>query len=232
MRSWKVAVVGLAIGLGAMVDLGGSAASAQTVGSVNLVKVWAYGRNSGGANWGDLYANDPVTMAQSLRTPSGGALHVRFTDDTDLRLGSEAEIVVDRFVFNPSTTIGAFQAEIRTGVFRFITGRIRKDGVRIGTPTAVIGVRGTDFIVEVGGDGTTTVQVLEGVVLVTPRGGGQTASIPAGQTAQVTVASTSVAVGVAAPAADPGVSNNAGSDGDEDGTGDGGGGGGDGGGGD
>ncbi len=227
----SVALFGLGVFSFGVLGLGGGmSASSQTVGAVNLVKVWAYSRDDGAANWGDLYANDAVAMAQGLRTPSGGALHVRFTDDTDLRLGSEAEIVVDRFVFNPSTGAGALQAEISRGVMRFITGRIQKDGVRIGTPTAVIGVRGTDFIVEVGQDGTTTVQVLEGVVVITPRGGGETASIPAGQTAQVTVAATSVAIGVAPPSADPGVTDNGGgSDGDENES-DGGGGGGDGGG--
>lgn len=225
MRNWKIAVLGAVLGLGMA-----ASASAQTVGNVNLVKVWAYGRDSANASWGDLYQSDPVLMAQGLRTPTGGALHVRFTDDTDLRLGSEAEIVVDRFVFNPSTGAGAFQAEIGKGVLRFITGRMQKDGVRIGTPAAWIGVRGTDFIVQVAADGTTTVQVIEGEVIITPRGGGETASIPAGQTAQVAMAATSVAVGVAAPAADPGVSENGG-DSDGDDVADGGGGGGDGGGG-
>lgn len=224
MRNWKMAVLGAVFTLGMA-----ASASAQTVGSVNLVKVWAYGKDSANTNWGDLYQSDPVLMAQGLRTAAGGALHVRFTDDTDLRMGSEAEIVVDRFVFNPSTGAGALQAEIGKGVLRFITGRMQKDGVRIGTPVAVIGVRGTDFIVQVADDGTTTVQVIEGEVTITPRGGGETASIPAGQTAQVAVASTSVAVGVAAPAADPGVSENGGEGGDDSASD--GGGGGDGGGG-
>jgi trimeric autotransporter adhesin len=219
MLNWKTSLLGAALCL-----VTAAPTFAQTVGNVNLVKVWAYGRDSGNANWADLYQSDPVLMAQALRTPIGGAMHVRFTDDTDLRLGSEAEIVVDRFVFNPSTGVGALQAEIGKGVLRFITGRMRKDGVRIGTPAAVIGVRGTDFIVQVAGDGTTTVQVIEGEVTITPRGGGETASIPAGQTAQVAMAATSVAVGVAPPAADPGVSENGGEGGD-DGASDGGGGG-------
>ena len=210
MRNWKIAVLGAVLGLGLV-----ASASAQTVGSVNLVKVWAYGRDSATTSWGDLYQSDPVLMAQGLRTPAGGALHVRFTDDTDLRLGSEAEIVVDRFVFDPSTGAGALQAEIGRGVLRFITGRMQKDGVRIGTPAAWIGVRGTDFIVQVAADGTTTVQVIEGEVIITPRGGGETASIPAGQTAQVAMAATSVSVGVAAPAADPGVAENGGGEGDD-----------------
>jgi len=209
MLNWKATLLGAALCL-----VTTAPTFAQTVGNVNLVKVWAYGRDSGNANWVDLYQSDPVLMAQALRTPIGGAMHVRFTDDTDLRLGSEAEIVVDRFVFNPSTGVGALQAEIGKGVLRFITGRMQKDGVRIGTPAAVIGVRGTDFIVLVAVDGTTTVQVIEGEVTITPRSGGETASIPAGQTAQVAMAATSVAVGVAPPAADPGVSENGGEGGD------------------
>lgn len=222
MGYWKSVLTGLALTLGFA-----ASAPAQTVGTANLVKVWAYAKDAGAPNWGDLYTNGSVSMAQGLRTPSGGALHVRFIDDTDLRLGSESEIMVDRFVFNPSTSVGTFQAEIGKGVLRFITGRIKKAGVRIGTPTAVIGVRGTDFIVEVGADGTTTVAVLEGEVVITPRiGGGQEVSVPAGQTARVAANATSVAVGVAPPAADPGVTeSDGGADGDDDSA-DGGGGGG------
>jgi hypothetical protein len=197
---------------------GSQRAVAGPIGSVDLVSIWAYGKVPAASDWGDMYVSDDVVTNHGLRTPSGGALHVSFLDSTILRLGSNAEIVVDRFVYNPSTRIGELSAEIAKGAFRFVTGRMRKDGFRVGTPSAVIAVRGTDFIVAVAGNGATTVQVFSGEVEITPRGGGASVSVPAGQIAAVSAGSQSVDVGVAPPASDPGL--------DEDGGGSGGSGGG------
>lgn len=48
--------------------------------------------------------------------------------------------------------------------FRFITGKLGGPGFKVRTPTAVIGVRGTDFVVLVAEDGATQVAVLDGEV--------------------------------------------------------------------
>ena len=193
-----------------VISAGAIPAKAQAIGAVSLVNIWAYGKAPSASGWGDLYVADDVMTNHGLRTPSGGALHVRFADDTDLRLGSDAEIVVDRYVYDQNAGLGEFSAEIAKGAFRFITGRMRKEGVRILTPVAVIAIRGTDFIVAVAGDGTTTVQVISGEVEITPRTGGAAVSVPAGETARVAVASQSVETDVGAPTPDVGLDEDGG----------------------
>jgi hypothetical protein len=53
-------------------------------------------------------------------------------------------------------------SKVNEGAFRFITGKLRDPGFKDVTPTAVIGVRGTDFVVPVAENGTTQVAVLDG----------------------------------------------------------------------
>ena len=53
MLNWKATLLGAALCL-----VTTAPTFAQTVGNVNLVKVWAYGRDSGNANWVDLYQSD------------------------------------------------------------------------------------------------------------------------------------------------------------------------------
>ncbi|UUX50563.1 FecR domain-containing protein [Nisaea acidiphila] len=203
----------LALTASIMALLAAASADAE-VGNVRLVKIWAYSKAASTADWNDLYRRDPVELNERLRTPDGGALHVRFVDDTDLRLGSAAEILIDRFVFDPSNNAGALQAEMGKGVFRFISGRMAKDGVRLGTPSAFIGIRGTDFIVDVRDDGSTVVAVLEGEVEITPRAGGPAVAIAANQTALVSLNATAVQIGVAAVTVDAGLDSDAGIDAD------------------
>ena len=203
-------------------------AQSGVVGRIELISVWGYGKPPETNDWRDAHVRDPVYFNQGLRTPEDGALHTRFQDDTVMRLGSNAEVIVDDYVYDYKTLDGKFVAEMTKGAFRFVTGRMRKAGVQLGTPTAIIGVRGTDFIVVVGGNGSTTVSVLEGEVEITPRAGGGTEVVSVGQVASVGVGATDVSFGGSPPSADPGLDENAGGDasdsGSDGGGGDGGGG--------
>jgi hypothetical protein len=61
-------------------------------------------------------------------------------------------MVINRYSFNPITREGWVETSILKGTCRFVTGFIgwlNPEAIKVTTPTAVIGVRGTDFIVEV-----------------------------------------------------------------------------------
>lgn len=157
-----------------------AAAAAEPVGTVQLVKAWAYERQPPAA-WESLLFKDRVYMDQLLRTVEDGALHVQFRDGTRLRMGAKSEAVIDRYIYNPTRRRGEFGVQLGKGIFRFITGGMNKKGVRIETPAAWIGVRGTDFIVHVGEN--IIIQVISGTVIITPKAPGGTASVvTAGQT--------------------------------------------------
>jgi hypothetical protein len=73
-------------------------------------------------------------------------------DDTRLSLGPETEIRIDQFVFAPAKGHLALVLKMARGVMSFVSGTIAKlspDAVRIETPVAVLGVRGTQFLAKV-----------------------------------------------------------------------------------
>ncbi len=174
-----------------------AAAETSPVGVVQLVKVWAYERKPP-EDWNELLLRENVYTDQWLRTVPEGALHVRFVDGTQLRLGADSQMVVDRYVYDPNKGDEVFVSRLAKGMFRFISGNLQSRDVRVDTPTLVLGIRGTDFIVKVGPK--TVVQVVSGSVVVTPKTPGASSTVlTAGEVAAVGPGDTA-----ASPAAEPG----------------------------
>ena len=135
-------------------------------------------------------------------------------------------MALDTWVYDPNEKNGRMVISMVQGVFRFISGKIYKRGVRLLTPTIAIGIRGTDFTVAIATDGSTSVSVAEGEIEITPIAGGDTVSVTPGQIATVSTTSASVSISSGSTVStDPGLSE-AGSDGGDEGEegGDGGGG--------
>ena len=88
-----------------------------------------------------------------LVTGDGGRLSVTFIDNSRFSAGPNSRVSVDRFEFNPTTHEGAFDSRIERGSLAIVSGQIAKaqpDAMKLRTPTSILGVRGTRFIVEVG----------------------------------------------------------------------------------
>jgi hypothetical protein len=87
-------------------------------------------------------------MNDELSTGAKARLQVSFRDSTELTLGENAKVVVDRFVFDPDAGTGAAIIKTGVGAFRMATGKIselQNKTISVSTPYATIGVRGTDF---------------------------------------------------------------------------------------
>ncbi len=132
-------------------------------------------------------AGHGVVSGELLQTTAGASLRVRFNDDTDLRMGESSLVVLDDMIYDPQRGVGDYALTVAAGVARFISGKIEPENFVIRTPTAVIAIRGTDFVVAVARNGATRVAVLDGIVQVTPIDGrpslvrrGQTAAIAPG----------------------------------------------------
>jgi len=93
-----------------------------------------------------LEQTDGVVADEVVETVPDGALHLRFLDGSDLRLGSNAKVQLDKFVYDPDAGSGELAVDLGRGIFRFVSGNVPSDGVRIETPVATVGVRGTDII--------------------------------------------------------------------------------------
>jgi hypothetical protein len=101
-----------------------------------------------------LKPDSPVFMGDVIKTDGIGDAQIRLSDNTRLVVGPNSLIVIDRFVFDTSMTAKQVSLTVARGAFRFITGGSRKEAYTISTPTATIGVRGTEFDVSVNGEGT------------------------------------------------------------------------------
>ena len=97
-------------------------------------------------------AGQAVFQADGLRTGAGGRVGITLRDDTRLSLGPNSEVRLDRFAYAPAESQVGFVLRIVRGVVAYVSGRIAKlspDSIRLETPGAIVGVRGTTLAVRV-----------------------------------------------------------------------------------
>jgi hypothetical protein len=112
-----------------------------------------------------LKHQDAVYSMEKVTTPPWGTTALLFRDGTQLQVGQASDVTLDQFVYDPNQTLTSAAIRFNRGVFRFITGEnTRKEGVSLTTPVATLSIRGTDLIIKVDVDGTTTVSVLKGAI--------------------------------------------------------------------
>lgn len=95
-----------------------------------------------------------VLVADRVRTGGDGTVGVTLRDNTLLSAGPGSLVVIDKFAFDSSTLDGRMSVGVRKGTLSVATGKIAKrtpESVDFHTPTSVLGVRGTEFIIEVAG---------------------------------------------------------------------------------
>jgi hypothetical protein len=93
-----------------------------------------------------------VFEADVLRTGADGRLGVTLNDDTRLSLGPASEVRVDRFSYASADGALGLVLKFVRGVTTYVSGRIAKlspDAVRLETPSAIVGVRGTTLAIRV-----------------------------------------------------------------------------------
>jgi hypothetical protein len=93
-----------------------------------------------------------VYTADALRTGGDGRIGVTLKDDTRISLGPSSEVRLERF--NYATADGGLGLVLTfvRGVAAYVSGRIAKlspDSIRLETPAAIVGVRGTSLAIRV-----------------------------------------------------------------------------------
>ena len=97
-------------------------------------------------------AGDLVFEADGLKTGGDGRLGITLKDDTRVSIGPGSEVRLDRFLFVPAEGRMALVLKVVRGVMAYVSGRIAKlapDSIRLETPAAVVGVRGTTLALRV-----------------------------------------------------------------------------------
>ena len=93
-----------------------------------------------------------VYASDSLRTGNDGRVGVTLADDTQVSIGPRSEVRLDSFVYEPTQGQLGLVLQFIRGTAAYVSGRIAKlapDAVRLETPAAIVGVRGTTVAVRV-----------------------------------------------------------------------------------
>lgn len=93
-----------------------------------------------------------VFESDGLRTGVDGKIGVTLGDDTRLSLGPNSELKLERFTYTPADSAFGLALKFVRGAATYVSGRIAKlapDSVRLETPAAIVGVRGTTLAISV-----------------------------------------------------------------------------------
>ena len=103
-----------------------------------------------------------VESMDTVRTKDGRTA-IQFIDETRVDVTEHSKLVIDDFVYDPNTKTGSLSLKASFGTIRYASGQIAKNSrqnVKIKTPTATVGVRGTDFSMTVDELGSSTIVLL------------------------------------------------------------------------
>lgn len=95
-----------------------------------------------------------LLVADRVKTGPDGSVGITFTDNTLLSAGPGSTLTLSQYTFNSTTHEGQFDTTVSRGTLSMVSGKMAKQSpkaVRVITPAAIMGVRGTEFFVTVEG---------------------------------------------------------------------------------
>ncbi len=140
-----------------------------------------------------LRVADPIYEKDILQTALDSTLGVTFDDETTFDLSANTRITVDEFIYQQGGSGNAATFNVATGTAAFVASFVAKTGdMRIATPEATLGIRGTTGVVEVpqgGGAAAPTIKLYPdadghvGQIEVFDRQGGRLGTLTQGASA-------------------------------------------------
>ncbi len=94
-----------------------------------------------------------VQAGDVVITGADGSVGITFLDNSLLSAGPNSVLAIDRFAFDSTTHQGSFESSLRKGTLAVVSGKLAKqspEAMKVRTPAAVLGVRGTEFLVRTG----------------------------------------------------------------------------------
>jgi hypothetical protein len=94
-----------------------------------------------------------VQAGDVVTTGADGSVGITFLDNSLLSAGPNSVLAIDRFAFDSTTHQGSFESSLRKGTLAVVSGKLAKqspEAMKVRTPAAVLGVRGTEFLVRTG----------------------------------------------------------------------------------
>jgi hypothetical protein len=170
-KEWLAAIGALSMSLNAAEAQQPAESRAGVAAAVNTT---ASGALAGSTR--TLFIGNDVFKDERITTDAGGRAQLLFLDQSAVTVGPNAELVIDRFVYDEKTRLGTLAVQASRGLIRFVGGDISKQqDVLIRTPTSLIGIRGGITLIQVDQNGGTQAVFMFGSQLtVTSNQGGQT----------------------------------------------------------
>jgi hypothetical protein len=159
--------------------------AANGAGIATVVDVVNEGyRTPPGADEVTAKATDELVQNEALRTARESEIQVRFVDGSQLNVEQSSEVVLSDYLFDGAAATGVI--DLNDGLFHFTSNGNPDQDLKLRTPVATIGIRGTEFLVHVDSDGATVIDILDGTVDAIPLGRGKAVTCIGGQSILVT----------------------------------------------
>jgi len=97
---------------------------------------------------------DRVFQADTVVTAPNSSVGITFADNSMMSLGPDSRLALDQFHFDTTTEVGVFNSSLQKGTLAVKSGEIVQqtpEAMHIRTPAALLGVRGTEFVVRTDG---------------------------------------------------------------------------------
>ena len=110
----------------------------------------------------ELKAGDKIYLNETIYAAEGAGTQIMLLDQSTFTIGSDSEVVMDTFIYDPATNDGKIVANVKKGSLKIISGLISKknpDSLTVEVPEGTLGSRGTEFQTIVGKKKTDTLLI-------------------------------------------------------------------------
>ena len=142
--------------------------SAIEIGVADIVVGDVYGRNLSKR----MVSGEKLIYNQKVRTGRNSGTTLEFSDKTLMTMGERAEMLLDDMVYDPNSKNLNGVVQLTRGILRFASSNTAKVDLKVRTPAATVGIRGTAFDV-LANPRKTEVSVIAGSIQVSSQFGSQ-----------------------------------------------------------
>lgn len=97
-------------------------------------------------------AGAALMASDRVMTGADGSMGITLRDETLLAVGPNSNVWLEKYAFDPTSHEGTLDATVKKGTLGVISGKLSKQSpgaVQFRTPTSILGVRGTEFVIDV-----------------------------------------------------------------------------------
>jgi hypothetical protein len=141
----RVLSVGIALAL-----MNGQAVAAGEAGTIKVLR-GSVSIDRAGKRM-PVKVGDTVMSADRVITGADSAVGITLRDNTRLTAGADSVVSLDKYSFDSTTHAGELDASVKKGTLAVVSGKLAAttpEKVSFRTPMATLGVRGTEFVIEV-----------------------------------------------------------------------------------